>query len=276
MLVGSSTADAQNIKNAFKAEKLILAQDGTWVTSGGVFLAGDQEDVPGAAIIRGAVLDLSLWRRIGVADRPSVDLALQWLRTLTGGKPLSGDDARRVRSLLARYPTRIWEECGHWINLSGDWVPIDTLAYAISMQSLFTYGHLHDWVKRKTADFRQLSADMVDNPPLSSLAPLSSLVEERFSQPSLLAGFEDRRAWLIAFGNQLGRIELADPAETERVRALAAAIAATSWVQAVKLEVIPYLNGVPAGTPRVADILWLDGKLFVSPLSKAKLAKRVP
>jgi hypothetical protein len=117
---------------------------------------------------------------------------------------------------------------------------------------------------------------MVDNPPLSSLAPLSSLVEERFSQPSLLAGFEDRRAWLIAFGNQLGRIELADPAETERVRALAAAIAATSWVQAVKLEVIPYLNGVPAGTPRVADILWLDGKLFVSPLSKAKLAKRVP
>jgi hypothetical protein len=40
--------------------------------------------------------------------------------------------------------------------------------------------------------------------------------------------------------------------------------------------VIPYLRGVPAGTARLTDILWLNGKLFVSPLSKAKLAKRVP
>ncbi|MFD2497602.1 hypothetical protein ACFSTI_00365 [Rhizorhabdus histidinilytica] len=87
---------------------------------------------------------------------------------------------------------------------------------------------------------------------------------------------EECRAWLTAFGTQLGRIELADAAETERVRALAAAIAATSWVQTAKLEVIPYLDGVPAGTARLTDILWLDGKLFVSPLSKAKLAKRVP
>ncbi|MGY4573737.1 sacsin N-terminal ATP-binding-like domain-containing protein [Bradyrhizobium sp. USDA 3256] len=276
MLDGCSTADAQNIRNAFKAEKLILAQDGTWVTSGGAFLAGDEEDVPGAAIIRASVLDLSLWRRIGVADRPSADLALQWLGTLVSRKALSADDARRVRTLLVRYPTRIWDECGHWINLVGEWVPVDTLCHALSMQSLFTYGHLHDWVKRKTADFRQLSADTVHGAPFSSLAVLSNLVEERFNQPSLLAGLEDRRAWLTAFGVQLGRIELADPAETERVRELAEAIAATSWVQAPKLEVIPYLDGVPAGTARLADILWLDRKLFASPLSKAKLAKRVP
>jgi hypothetical protein len=40
MLDGCSTADAQNIRNAFKTEKLILAQDGTWATASGVFLAG--------------------------------------------------------------------------------------------------------------------------------------------------------------------------------------------------------------------------------------------
>jgi hypothetical protein len=142
MLDGCSTADAQNIRNAFKAEKLILAQDGTWVTSGGVFLAGDEEDVPGAAVIRPSVLDLSLWRRIGVAERPSADLALQWLGTLASGKALSADDARRVRSLLVRYPIRIWEERGHWVNLLGEWVPTDTLAYALSMQTLFRWSHL--------------------------------------------------------------------------------------------------------------------------------------
>ena len=276
MLDGCSTADAQNIRTAFKAEKLILAQDGTWVTSGGVFLAGDEEDVPGAAIVRASVLDLSLWHRVGVADRPSADLALQWLGTVASGKVLSADDARRVRTLLVRYPTRIWEECGHWLNLVGEWAPVETLAYGLSMQTLFRWSHLHEWVKRKTADFQRLSGETVLAPPFSALPALSDLVEEHFNQPSLLAGMEDRRAWLTAFGTQLGRIELADAAETDRVRALAEAIAVTSWVQTPKLEVVPYLDGVPAGTARLTDILWLEGKLFVSPLSKAKLAKRVP
>lgn len=276
MLDGASTAGAQSIKDAFKSEKLILSKDDTWVTASGVFLTGDEENVPGVAVVRSSVLDLSLWRRIGVAERPSADLALQWLGTLTSGKALAADDARRVRTLMTRYPTRVWDECRHWLNLAGEWVGTDALAYGLSMQSLFTYGHLHDWVKRKTADFRQLSADMVGNPPFSSLQALSDLVEERFNQPSLFPGLEDQRAWLRAFGSQLARIELADPFETERVRAVAATIAATSWVAAPKLEVIPYLEGVPAGTARLADVLWLNGKLFVSRLSKAKLAKRVP
>lgn len=275
MLDGCSTVDAQNIRNAFKTEKLILAQDGTWAPTSGVFLAGDEEDVPGAAVVRASVLDLSLWHRIGVADRPSADLALQWLGTLASGKALSADDARRVRTLLVRYPTRIWEECGHWVNLVGEWAPVETLAYGLSMQTLVRWSHLHEWVKRKTADFQRLSGETVQAPPFSALLVLSELVEERFNQPSL-DGVDDRRAWLTAFGTQLGRIELADAAETERVRTLSDAIAATSWVQSSKLEVIPYLDGVPAGTPRLTDILWLDRKLFVSPLSKAKLAKRVP
>jgi hypothetical protein len=139
MLDGCSTADAQNIRNAFKTEKLILAQDGTWATASGVFLAGDEEDVPGAAVVRASVLDLSLWHRIGVADRPSADLALQWLETLASGKAPSPDDLRRVRTLLVRYPTRIWEECGHWLNLIGEWTPVETLAYGLSMQSLFRW-----------------------------------------------------------------------------------------------------------------------------------------
>lgn len=276
MLDGCSTADAQNIRTAFKTEKLILAQDGTWVTSGDVFLAGDEEDVPGAAVVRASVLDLSLWHRVGVADRPSADLALQWLGTLASGKGLSADDARRVRTLLVRYPTRIWEECGHWLNIVGEWAPVETLAYGLSMQTLFRWSHLHEWIKRKTVDFQRLSGEVAQAPPFSALPALSDLVEEHFNQPSLLAGMEDRRAWLTAFGNQLGRIELADAGETERVRALAEAIAATSWVQTHKLEVVPYLDGVLAGTARLTDILWLERKLFVSPLSKAKLAKRVP
>lgn len=276
MLDTCSTADAQNIREVFKAEKLILSQDGAWVTTPSVFLTGDDEDVPGAALIRGSVADLTLWHRIGVADRPSVDLAMQWLASLPSSVVLSAEDGRRVRTLLVRYPIRIWEECGHWVNLMGEWAPVETLSYALSMQTLIRWSHLHDWVKRKTADLQRLPAELVQAPPFSGLPALSAVCEERFNQSPLFPGLEDRRPWLTAFGTQLGRVELATPEETERVRALAEVIADTIWVTAPKLEVVPYLEGVPAGTARLTDLLWLDRKLFVSPLSKAKLAKRVP
>ncbi|MFD2497603.1 hypothetical protein ACFSTI_00370 [Rhizorhabdus histidinilytica] len=190
MLDGCSTADAQSIKGAFKAEKLILAQDGTWVMSGGIFLAGDEEDVPGAAVVRASVLDLSLWHRIGVADRPSADLALQWLGTLPSGKVLSADDARRVRTLLVRYPTRIWEERGHWLNLVGEWAPVETLAYGLSMQTLFRWSHLHEWVKRKTADFQRLSG----KPSSAAILGVAGLVGPRRGtlQPAVAAGEHGR------------------------------------------------------------------------------------
>ncbi|MGD9730176.1 MAG: ATPase, partial [Nitrospiraceae bacterium] len=186
------------------------------------------------------------------------------------------DNARRVRTLMRRYPMRIWEECAHWMNMLGEWVPIGDLCYSLSMHSLFRWGHLHDWVKRKTADFQRLPMEILQTQPFVSLQPLSSLVEERFEQLPLFKGTEDRREWLTAFGNQARRIDLPTPEETESVRQTATLIARTIWVEAAKLEVVPYLEGVPAGTARLADILWLDDRLYVSPLSKAKLAKRVP
>lgn len=276
MLESCSTADAQSVNDAFKTERLILAHDGSWATTDSVFLHGDEEDVPGAALVRASVADLRLWQRIGVADRPSADLALRWLGTLGSGASLAPDDARRVRALLVRYPVRIWQECGHWMNLLGEWVPVDTLDYALSMQGLVRWSHLHDWVKRKTADLQRLSGETARELPFADLAPLSEKIEETFNQPAFPAGFEDRRPWLVAVGAQLQRIELGEPVETERVRAIGAEIANTAWVTAPRLEVIPYLDGTPAGTARLADLVWRDGTLFVTPLSKAKLAKRVP
>src|SRR3546814_8139903 len=67
-----------------------------------------------------------------------------------GCSPDLADYARRFRTLLVRYPNRIWEDCGHWVNLLGEWTPVNTLAYALSMQTLFRWSHLHDWVKSKT------------------------------------------------------------------------------------------------------------------------------
>jgi hypothetical protein len=74
----------------------------------------------------------------------------------------------------------------------------------------------------------------------------------------------------------LRRVELDAESDTKRVRSLAETLAKTSWQMTPALEIIPYIDGTPAGTPRRADVIWLGEMLYVEEIPKAKLAKRVP
>jgi hypothetical protein len=276
MLDACSTADSQKIKQAFLKEKLVFTQDGAWAIASAAFLAADDEDVPGAAVIRASASDLALWRKIGVADRPTADLAIKWLKGLPSGGTLTQDDLRRVRAFMVRHPLRIWEECGHWLNLNAEWVSVEGLAYSISMQSLVPWSHLHPWVKQKTADLQRMPGEVVGNQPFSQLSPLSGRIEERFQKNLFELGEPVVKDWLRALGAGLSWVELEAEDETSRVRELSLDLAATQWVVAPKLEIIPYIDGTPAGTPRRADVVWLDQSIYVENLSKAKLARRVP
>lgn len=276
MIGTCSTADFVNIKKAFQSEKIILTQEGVWTSTAGVFLSSDEEDVPGAAIIRASVADLTLWRKIGIEERPTVALALQWLKGLPTGQVLSPDDTRRVRLLLARYPVQIWNECHRWLNLAGEWAPVSGLSYTLTMQSLVAWRHLHQWVRQQTADLQRLPAEVTGAAPFADLPSLAAHVEDRFHLTPLFTGTPKKRDWLVALASELRRIELEAEHETQRVRSLAGSLVNTNWQETPGLEIIPYIKGTPAGTPRRADVVWLGEVLYVDALSKAKLAKRVP
>lgn len=276
MMDSCSTDEFRTIGHAFRSEKLILSAEGSWSSASGVFLTSDEEDAPDAPIIRSSVADLALWRKVGVADRPTVELALQWLSQLPPGQALPPEDARRVRGLLTRYPVRVWEECGHWINLAGEWVPTESIAYGLSMQSLTAWRHLHQWVKQTTADLQYLRSDITANPPFSDLPPLSAHVQERFQQEPLFAGDPETRDWLTTLGGELSRVELDTEQETLRVRSAGADLAKTKWRTTPGLKILPYIDETPAGTARKADVLWSGETLYVEDLPKAKLARRVP
>ncbi len=275
MVETCSTMDLQKIRQAFRSEKLILTLDCAWATTTAVFIASDEEDVPDAAVIRPSVKDLALWRKIGVAERPTADLAIEWLKGLPSGKVPFQEDLRRVRALLARYPARIWEECGHWFNLANEWAPIDELTYSVNARN-YAWVHLHLWVKQKTADLRGLPSEAISNPPFSGLLPLAAQIEERFRRDPLGTGQPMKKEWLRSLGAQLCRVEFETDEETERVRALADSLARTVWLETPGIEIIPYIAGTPAGTSRRADVVWLDQSLYAEPLPKAKLARRVP
>ena len=271
-----STQDLQKIKQAFQSEKLILTQNSVWEATPAVFLSSNEEDVPDAEVIRTSVNNLTLWGKIGIADRPTAERVIKWLKGLPANKVLGQEEARRVRSLLTRHPFRIWKECGHWLNLAGEWAPVDGISYSLTMQSLVPWRHLHKWVKQETADLHRLPTEVTSNSPFAHLPTLATHVEERFHSNPQLATCAVTKEWLVTLGTELRRIKLDTNDDTQRIRSLANSLARTNWREVSDLEIIPYIDGTPAGTPRQADVLWLDDTLYVDHLPKAKLARRVP
>ena len=275
LLETCTSADALSIRQAFNEEKIILAGHRSWLTAKEVFLNAQDGDVPDAPLVRDSVRDLSLWRKVGVAERPTADLAIKWLEEMPSGAALQPDEARRVRAIIARFPERVWGECGHWISLSGEWLPIGRFSFALTMQSLIHWAHLHEWVKQKTADFRDLRAETCEQHPFSTVPALAAHIEDRFHRDPQATGRPERCVWLNSLGQELTRIMFDSGEETARIRSLAARLASSAFQSTPALEIIPYIDGTPAGTPRRAEALWLDETLYVEALPPAKLAKAV-
>ena len=269
-----STNDFAAIKSAFKDERLILTENGAWETSAGVFLHANEEDAPGAETVRNAVRDLTLWRKIDVEDRPTPELAIKWLQSLPSG-PLSDEDLRRARALLQRHARRAWDECQHWLSLSRRWTPVDEFDYALTLQPLIAWAHLHQWVKDRTANLQDLPLEISQSGPFAPISLLAAHIEERFHRKGTGAGEPETRDWLTQLGLELQRIKLRDDEETERIRALARALTETRWQTTRELEIISYIDGKPAGTPRRVDAMWSDSILHAEDKPLGKLARTV-
>jgi hypothetical protein len=275
MVTKCSSDELQEIKTAFETKKIILTEDKQWARAGEVFIARDDEDVPGAAVVFPGVRHLALWQKVGVEDRPTVELAINWLKSLPSGHVLAPDELRRVRSLLPRHPERIWNECEHWLNLEGEWTPKSNLAYALTMQSLVAWKHLFTETKQKTADLQKLTTEICQQHPFSGLPTLANSIEERFVETLFSLPPVQHKAWLTALGLGLRRVLLETEIDTNRVRELADRLAKTKWQIATGLETIPYIGGTPAGTARRIDVLWKESQLYVEDRSTARMAKNI-
>ena len=190
-----STGEFEKIRDAFTAEKILLTEKNGWACTAEVFLAADEEDVPGVALVHPTVRHLMLWRKVGVEDRPTADLAMKWMENLTSGQLLSPDDLRRVRLLLPMYPGRIWLECGHWLNIEGEWTPTDQLVYSLTMQSLVPWKHLFKPVKQKIADLRKLPAEVCRQFPFSELTSLAEIIQDRFQEQLFDLPTPQEKSW---------------------------------------------------------------------------------
>lgn len=275
MIENCDTTNFAMISKAFRDEKIILTREGDWSNAAGVFLGADEEDAPGAALVCASVQDLMLWPKVGVATRPTADKAIEWLLTLQVGQTLAQEESKRVRALISRHPARIWAECQCWLNLAGEWVSVETLKYALSMQSLVAWNHLHKYVKQSIADFRNVAYDLLADPPFSLLPSVASQINERFGQKVSVTQHPVRKPWLNQLGIELQRYRSDDEIERARIHTLALELSLTLWQVSHQLETTPYIKGKPVGTPRRVDVVWNDRVLYVEQGPLAKLAQPV-
>jgi len=269
-----STEDQQEIRTVFQDENLIYTEDGTWETAVAAYIAANENDAPGAALIHSDAAQLSMWRKIGVNERPTVDLAIKWLKGLPTGEKLRQADVGRVKTLLGRHPIQIWQSCGHWLNLAGEWVPIRNLQYYLSMQSLIRWSNLHDWVKSITADLIMLNTETILEQPFASLSSLASQIKKRLDSPQIF-GEEINLPWLLTLAKILAHISLENNDQTAHIRRLATRLAEAEYQRVGTLDVIPYLNGKPAGLPEHENLAWVDNVIYITYIPKARLIRQI-
>lgn len=269
-----SSENHQSIAIAFSNEDLIYSQEGGWHSSKSIYITANENDVPDAPIIYHEAGRLSLWRKIGVEERPTAELAINWLKELPSGDKISSSDLRRVRSLLGRYSFRIYETCKHWLNLSGEWMPVEDLHYSRSMQSLVRYADLHEWVKSQTADLEMLNRESAGEAPFTAWPTLASQLEKR-PEDERIWGEQVSYPWLDALSKILTYVHLPDEEKTKQAQSLARRLSATVIEVVDTLRVTPYLDGTPAGMPEEEALAWIGEKLYVTTLPKAKLVKQL-
>ncbi len=129
ILVRCRPDDLARAKQAFVDGRLVLTEEGDWASLGEVFLAAGDGDVCNVSLVHSSVRNLSMWARLGVPERPSLERVIEWIKCLPSGDKLDIHDFKQVRSSLQRNPAHVWQECGHWLNLEGVWTPTTSLQF---------------------------------------------------------------------------------------------------------------------------------------------------
>lgn len=255
--------DQSQLRQTFRSERLILTADEDWATSDAVFQCPDEQGLPDATVIHDSFAQLPMWGKLGVAERPTFDLILEWFNGLKADEELTDTDLKRVRGYLHRFPAQIWLECGHWLAMDSSWVSNDQLDFALTKRMPVAFDGLFPRVRARTADLRMVLPETAEEPPFSSVRRLGAELDYRLTEvEERLPGSGDH-SWIEVLGRCLQRVKLVDDEQTSCVRALAVRLARVKWQPVGSLRVTPYLHGEPAGQPSSPRVLWHEDSLYV-------------
>ena len=263
--------DLTLLQEAFAAERLIYSAQGEWVSVGEVFQRLSDDDPPDLPVLHSEFATLAMWAVLGVADRPSPDLLIEYLKGWESGRKLDGAELRRLRSIMPQMPSRIWQECEHWLSLDGSWMPTTFFDLALFDDSSIRVRELFPAVKQRTADCRSLPSDARHLPTLAKLRDLGRSITFRLGRKQADLPPPVAKDWMRVLGNAFARVQLPDSDQQASVREQGRRLSTTQWQPFRMLGVTPYLDGTPAGQDHEPEVLWDDRTLFVRQSTVAKI-----
>jgi len=269
-LARCSLDDLQQVRSAFKHEQLILTSTDDWADSAEVFRYASEDDLPDAPIVHPSVQDLAMWTRIEVADRPSAELVLDWLKGLDSRRTLSPTEVKRIRGVLQRYPNKVWETIQHWLTLDNAWTPVDEIQLRLTMRGLTKWSALFPAVKARTANLQMLRDEVCDRLPFSALPDLGKSIEYRLTKPPRNMNDPVKKSWAVAFARGLLRARFDDEAQTNHVHEVAIRLEHSFWQSGGTINVAPYIDGTPAGAPYSPEVFWHEQTIYVPDMQLAR------
>jgi hypothetical protein len=268
------TEQVEKLRSVFHDERLILAKDSSWATTVEISLASDESSFPEAMIIHPLAKDFGLWQRVGAANRPTVEKIFEWVNQLPLGTKLPSAQRHKLRTILSPIASRTWSECGRWLNLEGELMRINDLRFTLA-EKWSVVEELFSNIRRETADLQFLSADTLKQEPFVSLVSLPSVIDLRPSDEHELARNPQRKPWIVALALGLQRIQLDEKEEQGHVRREAHRLSETQWIVRGGIEIVPFLDSTPMGTPFEANAVWHGTEFLVADRSAARLASPV-
>ena len=97
MLSRCTTKELTDLRQDFATECLIYTEEGGWATSNEVFLNRDATENLEVPLVFSQVRQLSMWPRLGVADRPTIGLLLSSLNNLKPGQQIESQSSKRIQ-----------------------------------------------------------------------------------------------------------------------------------------------------------------------------------
>ncbi|MFZ5984484.1 MAG: sacsin N-terminal ATP-binding-like domain-containing protein [Acidobacteriota bacterium] len=257
------TDKRRELTDVFAKEALIFGEDDVWHLAGEIYLETDE--IPGLPRVRTEWTYLALWAHVGVAARPTIEAAIEWLETLPVGQPLNPRVRDNVRAILRRAPRMVWEHTGHWLDLTRSWRSQEDLIW--SVLEPIQGGSIFPWVQEKTADLTMLDGAASCSPPFSELAGLAEAIEWRTHGIMGSSGPVSPPSWVHALAHALLRIQGLDSdqeSELQDARAIALDLLHSAWHPVRGIQVTPYLQGQPAGDSQRPAAHWYERQFYVA------------
>ena len=277
LITASTNEDKTLIKKELRENCLVYTEQGQWRDQSNVFISGDGMEAAGIQNVLPQLQHLSLWRQVGMPERPSAETAVEYIGSLRIGVELDMTVQQLVKALLKAFPQAIISECEVWLSLAGRLQVVDHFVYGLSSNAIAVES-LFDEILTQTADFRLLDGlgvqPLMSSVGIRALDSVLSYELEASDDAAQRDGF--RLPWLGAFGLCVSRLPSPEAGHGIDYLRLGTQLRDARFCYRKEIRIIPIIDGKPVGMPISREGAITSGFIFANKLPQSRLASLIP